>query len=59
MIKKGIAVTAIFIISNFIQLVSQIVVTRLFGAKLDLDIFLAAVALYKLSSYYQYNTVRK
>ncbi len=45
MIKKGIAVTAIFIISNFIQLVSQIVVTRLFGAKLDLDIFLAAVAL--------------
>ncbi len=45
MFKKGIAITAIFIISNFIQLVSQIVVTRLFGAKLDLDIFLAAVAL--------------
>lgn len=45
MIKKGIAVTGIFIISTAIQLISQIVVTRVFGANLDLDIFLAAVAL--------------
>jgi peptidoglycan biosynthesis protein MviN/MurJ (putative lipid II flippase) len=45
MIKKGIGVTIIFIISTFIQLVSQIVVTRLFGARIDLDIFLAAVAM--------------
>lgn len=45
MIKKGIIVTAIFIVSTFIQLVSQIIVTRLFGAKLDLDIFLAAVTI--------------
>lgn len=44
MIRKGIAVTGIFIISTAIQLISQIVVTRLFGARLDLDIFLAAVA---------------
>ncbi len=45
MIKKGIGVTFIFIISTCIQLVSQIVVTRLIGATLNLDIFLAAVAL--------------
>lgn len=45
MIKKGIFVTAIFVISALVQLISQIVVTRIFGAKLDLDIFLAAVAL--------------
>lgn len=44
MLKKSLAVSVIFIISTFIQLVSQIVVTRMFGAKLDLDIFLAAVA---------------
>lgn len=45
MIKKGIWVTSIFIFSTLIQLISQIVVTRLFGAKLDLDIFLAAVTI--------------
>ena len=45
MFKKGIGITAIFIISNFIQLLSQIVVTRVFGATLNLDIFLAAVAI--------------
>jgi putative peptidoglycan lipid II flippase len=45
MIKKGINITVIFIISTFIQLVSQIVVTRIFGATFNLDIFLAAVAL--------------
>jgi len=45
MIKKGVLVTATFILSTFIQLVSQIVVTRMFGAKLDLDIFLAAVVI--------------
>lgn len=45
MIKKTVFVTAIFIFSTFIQLLSQIIVTRIFGANLDLDIFLAAVAL--------------
>lgn len=45
MIKKGIFITAIFVVSTLVQLISQIVVTRIFGAKLDLDIFLAAVAL--------------
>ncbi|HLL61197.1 MAG TPA: lipid II flippase MurJ [Candidatus Nitrosocosmicus sp.] len=45
MIKKGIGVTMIFIISTFIQLISQIIITRIFGATLNLDIFLAAVAL--------------
>jgi len=45
MIKKGIWVTIIFGISTLVQLISQIVVTRLFGANLNLDIFLAAVAL--------------
>lgn len=45
MIKKGIAITLIFIASTFVQLVSQIVITRIFGAKIDLDIFLAAVTL--------------
>lgn len=45
MIKKGFIVTIIFIISTFIQLASQIIVTRLFGAHVELDIFLAAVAI--------------
>ena len=45
MLKKGIAVTAIFILSTFLQLLSQIIITRIFGAQLDLEIFLAAVAI--------------
>ncbi len=45
MIKKSIVVTVIFIVSTCIQLLSQIVVTRIFGAQLDLDIFLAAVSI--------------
>lgn len=45
MIKKGFVVTVIFVISTFIQLVSQIVVTRIFGARFDLDVFLAAVTI--------------
>ncbi|QQG44106.1 MAG: hypothetical protein HYW86_04570 [Candidatus Roizmanbacteria bacterium] len=45
MIKKGILITIIFVISTFIQLLSQIIITRIFGAKLDIDIFLAAVAI--------------
>jgi putative peptidoglycan lipid II flippase len=45
MVKKSIFVSAIFILSTFIQLISQIVVTRLFGAQLELEIFLAAVAI--------------
>lgn len=44
MFKKGFAITIIFVISTLIQLVSQIIVTRIFGAILTLDIFLAAVA---------------
>lgn len=45
MIKKSIAVTLIFAVSTAIQLISQIVVTRLFGASFELDVFLAAVAI--------------
>ncbi|OGK09763.1 hypothetical protein A2767_05755 [Candidatus Roizmanbacteria bacterium RIFCSPHIGHO2_01_FULL_35_10] len=45
MVKKSFGVTIIFVISTFIQLISQIVVTRLFGASFELDVFLAAVAL--------------
>jgi len=45
MYKKSLIVTTIFVISTFIQLVSQIVITRIFGASLELDIFLAAVAI--------------
>lgn len=45
MFKKSALVSAIFIISTFIQLISQIVVTRLFGATQELDIFLAAVTI--------------
>jgi len=45
MLKKSAQITIIFVVSTFIQLISQIVVTRTFGAKIDLDIFLAAVAL--------------
>lgn len=45
MFKKGVVVTAIFIFSTFIQLLSQIVVTRIFGASIDLDTYLAAVAI--------------
>jgi len=45
MLKKSFVVTAIFVISTFIQLVSQIVVTRIFGASLELDVFLAAVTI--------------
>src|SRR3989338_9187134 len=45
MIKKSFIVSAIFVFSTLVQLISQIVVTRLFGATFDLDVFLAAVAL--------------
>lgn len=45
MIKKGFITTIIFILSTLVQLVSQIVVTRIYGATLTLDIFLAAVAI--------------
>jgi len=45
MIKKSFAVTFIFVFSTFIQLISQIFVTRIFGATFELDVFLAAVAL--------------
>ncbi len=45
MIKKGFTTTIIFALSTFVQLVSQIVVTRVYGASLSLDIFLAAVAI--------------
>lgn len=45
MLKKSFIVTAIFVLSTFVQLISQIVITRLFGASAELDIFLAAVAI--------------
>ncbi len=43
MFKKSVPITIIFILSTCIQLISQIVITRLFGAKTSLEIFLAAV----------------
>jgi putative peptidoglycan lipid II flippase len=45
MIKNSIFITSLFIINTAIQLVSQIVVTRLFGASVDLEVFLAAVTI--------------
>jgi len=45
MFSKSIFVSIIFIFNALIQLMSQIAITRIFGAKLDLDIFLAAVAI--------------
>jgi len=45
MVKKSVFVSIIFVLNALIQLISQIVITRIFGAKLDLDIFLAAVAI--------------
>ena len=45
MFKKGAAITFIFIISTAIQLLSQIIITRIYGASLTLDTFLAAVAI--------------
>ncbi len=45
MIKKSFYITILFGLSTLIQLISNIIITRLFGAKIDLDIFLAAVAL--------------
>lgn len=45
MIKKGLTTTIIFALSTLVQLVSQVVVTRIYGASLTLDIFLAAVAI--------------
>jgi len=45
MIKKSAIITIIFIFNAFIQLINQIAVTRIFGAQISLEIFLAAVAL--------------
>lgn len=45
MLKKSSVISFIFIVSTCIQLVSQIIVTRLFGANQDLDVFLAAVTI--------------
>jgi putative peptidoglycan lipid II flippase len=45
MVKKGVWVTLIFILSTALQLISQILITRIFGATLNLDVFLAAVTL--------------
>ncbi|PIR13752.1 hypothetical protein COV49_01230, partial [Candidatus Falkowbacteria bacterium CG11_big_fil_rev_8_21_14_0_20_39_10] len=45
MFKKGIVVTGIFIASTVLQLISQIIITRVFGASFELDVFLAAVAI--------------
>ena len=45
MFEKGIVVTGIFIASTVLQLISQIIITRVFGASFELDVFLAAVAI--------------
>ncbi len=45
MIKKASTISIIFGVNTLIQLINQIIITRLFGATLSLDVFLAAVAL--------------
>jgi putative peptidoglycan lipid II flippase len=45
MIKKSFFITFIFGINILVQLISQIVITRFFGAGFDIDVFLAAVTL--------------
>ncbi|MBI4004877.1 hypothetical protein HY358_01940 [Candidatus Roizmanbacteria bacterium] len=45
MIIKGSLITTLFIINLFIQLLTQIVITRIYGATLQLDAFLAAVVI--------------
>ncbi|MBI3619757.1 hypothetical protein HY214_01275 [Candidatus Roizmanbacteria bacterium] len=45
MLKKSTTITFVFIFSTVIQLISQMVVTRMFGATTNLDIFLASVTL--------------
>lgn len=45
MLKKSFYVTVLFGLSTFIQLISNIIITRFFGADFELDVFLAAVAL--------------
>ncbi|MCL4374583.1 hypothetical protein M1523_01840 [Patescibacteria group bacterium] len=57
MVKKSFVVTVIFGVNALIQLISQVVVTRIFGAKLDLDVFLAAVALPTLAVSTIYSTL--
>ena len=45
MIKKSFFVTFIFGVNILVQLLSQIIITRIFGASFSIDVFLAAVAL--------------
>jgi len=45
MLRNSLKITVIFGISTFVQLISNIIVTRIFGATINLDIFLAAVTL--------------
>jgi len=45
MTKKSITISLIFAFNAIIQFLNQIVITRVFGAKLDLEIFLAAVTI--------------
>ncbi len=57
MLKKSVLVTGIFIISRVVLLATQIVVTRLFGASLELDMYLAAVALPTIAITVVYSTL--
>ncbi len=43
--KKPIIISSIFIVSSLIQLITQILITRLFGASQQVDNFLAAVTI--------------
>ena len=43
--RSALTITIIVGISTLIQIVTQIVVTQLFGAKFELDVFLAAVVI--------------
>jgi putative peptidoglycan lipid II flippase len=45
MLKKSFGVTVIFGLSTLVQLISQIFITRIFGASKDVDVFLSAVTI--------------
>lgn len=45
MVKKGTIITGLFAINILLQFLSQLVITRFFGAKLEVEIFLAAVTI--------------
>ncbi len=55
--RKSIVISVIFIFSTGIQLLSQILITRIFGASLELDQFLAAVTIPTIAVTVVYGTL--